>query len=109
MIPLLLNVAAVLFMTGFIWTMQLLHYPLLDRVGEDSFSRYETDHNRLFGRVAGPGVLLTLVSAVLLLFVRPSGIPVAAAVADLGLQGRNSGLHGRIPGSAALQTPARFR
>ncbi len=26
----LLNVAAVLFMAGFIWTMQLVHYPLFD-------------------------------------------------------------------------------
>lgn len=85
MIPLLVNVAAVLFMTGFIWTMQLLHYPLLDRVGEEAFSRYETDHNRLFGKVAAPGVLLTLLSAVLLLFFRPAGVPVAAAITGLVL------------------------
>jgi uncharacterized membrane protein len=86
-IPLLVNVAAVLYMTGFIWTMQLLHYPLLDRVGEDAFPRYETDHNRLFAKVAAPGVLLTLVSAVLLLFVRPAGVSGAAAILGLVLFG----------------------
>jgi uncharacterized membrane protein len=68
---LLLNVAAVLFMVGFIWTMQLVHYPFFDRVGEEAFPSYETAHNRLFFLVAGPRVLGTLVTGVLLLFVRP--------------------------------------
>lgn len=85
MFALLLNVAAVLFMTGFIWTMQLVHYPLLDRVGAEAFPRYERDHNRLFFRVAGPGVLLTLASGVALLFVRPPESPLAAAVLGLAL------------------------
>lgn len=83
MVVLLINAAAVLFMTGFIWTMQLLHYPLLDRVGTDAFPRYETDHNRLFVLIAGPGVLLTLVSGVALLFVRPSGVPLWLVLAGL--------------------------
>lgn len=82
---LLVNVAAVLFMTGFIWTMQLVHYPLFDRVGADAFARYEQDHNRLFFLVAGPGVLATLTSGVLLLFVRPPQIPLWAALLGLGL------------------------
>ncbi len=38
---LLANVAAVIFMTGFIWTVQLVHYPLFDRVGEEAFPAYE--------------------------------------------------------------------
>jgi hypothetical protein len=45
--------------------------PLFDRVGEEAFPAYETAHNRLFFLVAGPGVLGTLVTGVLLLFVRP--------------------------------------
>jgi hypothetical protein len=66
---LLANVAAVIFMTGFIWTVQLVHYPLFDRVGEEAFPAYETAHNRLFFLVAGPGILATLATAVLLIFV----------------------------------------
>jgi len=72
---LLVNVAAVLFMADFIWTMQLVHYPLFDRVGEDAFPAYETAHNRLFFLVAGPAVLPTLVTAVLLVFFRPPQAP----------------------------------
>lgn len=83
MFILLVNVAAVLFMTGFIWTMQLVHYPLFNRVGADAFPGYETDHNRLFFLVAGPGIVLTLVSGVLLLFTRPAQISLAAPIAGL--------------------------
>lgn len=87
MLILLVNVAAVLFMTGFIWTMQLVHYPLFDRVGADAFPAYESDHNRLFILVAGPGVVVTLITGILLLFSRPEGIPLVAAVAGLALFG----------------------
>ncbi len=83
MIFLLVNAAAVLFMIGFIWTMQLLHYPLLDRVGDEAFPTYETDHNRLFFLVAGPGIILTLVSGLLLLFSRPLQVPFFATVTGL--------------------------
>lgn len=37
----LVHAAAVWFMTGVIWTMQVLNYPLLARVGADSFTGYE--------------------------------------------------------------------
>ena len=52
---LLANVAAVLFMASFIWAMQLVHYPLFDRVGADAFPAYKNAHNRLFFLVAGQG------------------------------------------------------
>ena len=32
-------------MTGLIWLVQLVHYPLFDRVAEDRFVRFETDHS----------------------------------------------------------------
>ncbi len=82
---LLVNAAAVLFMAGFIWTMQLVHYPLFDRVGEGAFPAYETAHNRLFFLVAGPGILVTLATAVLLIFVRPPQASLVAVVLGLVL------------------------
>ena len=83
MLVLLLNVAAVLFMAGFIWTMQLVHYPLFDRVGTEAFPAYEQAHNRLFFLVAGPGVIATLISGVALLFVRPAQVPLWAVLLGL--------------------------
>lgn len=85
MLVLLVNAAAVLFMAGFIWTMQLVHYPLFDRVGVEAFPGYETAHNRLFFLVAGPGVLATLISGVALLFVRPAQVPLWAVLLGLVL------------------------
>ncbi len=78
MFILLVHVAAVLFMTGFIWTIQLVHYPLFNRVGVDAFPRYEADHARLVGLLVGPGFVITLVTCVLLLFLRPPEISLLA-------------------------------
>lgn len=85
MIVLLVNTAAVLFMTGFIWTMQLVHYPLFDRVGEAAFPTYEAAHNRLFALVAVPGAAITVVSAVVLLVDRPARLPLTAPIAGVAL------------------------
>jgi hypothetical protein len=59
---LLVQVAATWYMVGFIWTMQILHYPLFDRVGRDAFAAYETEHNRRFGLLVGPGILLVAIT-----------------------------------------------
>jgi hypothetical protein len=55
LLVLLVNAAAVVFMAGFLWTMQLVHYPLAYRVGEKAFPASEIAHHRLFFLVAGPG------------------------------------------------------
>ena len=54
---LLLETAATFFMSGVLWTMQLLNYPLLALVGPVAFPRYEAAHNRRFALVVVPGVL----------------------------------------------------
>lgn len=82
---LLLETAATLAMTGVIWTMQVLNYPLLALVGEEGFARYEAAHNRRFGLVVVPGVVAALTGAAALLFARPSGIPAWAPGCELAL------------------------
>ncbi|CAN5771025.1 hypothetical protein BH20CHL2_BH20CHL2_07950 [soil metagenome] len=83
MFILLIHVAAVLFMTGFIWTIQLVHYPLFNRVGDDAFPRYEADQRRLVVLLVGPGFLITLITCVLLLFSRPQEVSLSAPFAGL--------------------------
>ena len=83
MVFLLINVAAVLFITGFIWTMQLVHYPLFDKVGLEAFPAYETNHNKLFFLVAGPGISATLASGLSLIFFRPPQVPLLAVIVGL--------------------------
>lgn len=80
----LVQMAATWFMAGSIWTMQVLNYPLLARIGPESFTGYETAHNRRFALVVIPGVAVTAVTTVLLLVTRPAPLdwtgPVLAAV-----------------------------
>jgi hypothetical protein len=85
LVALLIQTAAVWYMVGFIWVMQVLHYPLFDRVGRDAFPRYETDHNRLFGLLVGPGVAVTLITIVALLITRPPQVTSAVIVLEIVL------------------------
>jgi len=57
-----------LFMTGLIWFVQVVHYPLLVRVGEAAFTNYARQHQYLTGWVVGPMMLVELLSAMLLFF-----------------------------------------
>jgi hypothetical protein len=70
----LLHLAATLFMVGVIWFVQVVHYPLLARVGPAEAVEYEQDHTRRTGWVVGPAMLLEAASAVLLLWARPAGV-----------------------------------
>jgi hypothetical protein len=70
----LLHLAATLFMVGVIWFVQVVHYPLLARVGSAEAVAYEQAHTRRTGRVVGPAMLLEAASAALLLWVRPAGV-----------------------------------
>lgn len=75
---LLLQVAATLTMVGVIWFVQIVHYPLFSQVGRAEFRRYEMDHQRLTAWVVGPPMLVELLSCMLLLWWKPSGIPISA-------------------------------
>ncbi len=68
------QVAATLFMTGVIWIMQTVHYPLFALVGPDRFREYAREHRRRMTPVVGVAMLLEAVTAVLLLFVTPAGV-----------------------------------
>jgi len=72
-------------MSGVLWTMQVLNYPLLGMVGRDAFVGYETAHNRRFGLVVLPGVIAALVGTIGLLASHPRQVPVWAPVCVLAL------------------------
>lgn len=84
---LLLNAASTLFMTGLIWFVQIVHYPLFGSVGTEGFSRYETLHASRTTYVVGPPMLLELGTAAFLAWQRPSGVPAVQAFAGLALVG----------------------
>ena len=82
---LLAHLAATLFMVGVIWFVQVVHYPLFSRVGSEKFSLYSEAHSRLTTYVVGPPMLVEASTALLLVFQRPEGVPLEAALIGLAL------------------------
>ncbi|MFM2093443.1 MAG: hypothetical protein RIS70_567 [Planctomycetota bacterium] len=68
---LLANVAATAVMTGVIWFVQVVHYPLFVLVGEQGFANYEQQHRALTTWVVGPPMLVEALTAGLLVIYAP--------------------------------------
>lgn len=72
------NLGATLFMTGVIWIIQVVHYPLFAAVGQAQFSAYERAHQERIALVVGPAMLLELLTSSALVVYRPDRVPPAA-------------------------------
>jgi len=81
----LLHVCATLFMTGLIWFVQVVHYPLKAAVGPGAFRRYQAQHVQRTGWVVGPPMIVEAVTAAALALLPPAGIPHGVALAGLSL------------------------
>ncbi len=100
---LIVQTLTTLFMTGLIWFVQIVHYPLMGRVGGDAFGRYEAAHTRLTTWVVGPPMLAEGVTAIMILVRRPAWLPAWQAWTGLAL------LALIWISTAALQVPAHRR
>lgn len=81
---LLLQATATLALTGLIWFVQLVHYPLLGRVGRSEHLAYHAGHVRRTGRVVAPLMLVEAFAAIALV-ARPGDAPAWAVWLGLGL------------------------
>jgi len=61
-------------MVGLIWMVQIVHYPLFNRVGAAEFQHYAIDHSRIITPIVMFPMLIELVTAASLLAVAPAGI-----------------------------------
>jgi len=84
---LLIHTFATLFMTGIIWFVQVVHYPLFDRVGASSFVAYEKQHAMRTGWVVGPVMCVEALTALALTVYPPLGVPVGSLLLGLVLVG----------------------
>lgn len=57
-------------MTGVIWFVQIVHYPLFARVGADAFAAYEQAHQTRTTIVVGPLMLIEAATAGVILISR---------------------------------------
>jgi len=81
------HLAATLFMTGVIWFVQVVHYPLFVNVGEAAFPAYQRQHVRRTGWVVGPPMLLEATTAAALLVDPHPAFPLNWAYANTALLG----------------------
>lgn len=81
----LIHIAATLFMTGVIWFVQIVHYPLMARVDRESFVEYERRHTRRTTWVVAPPMLIEVATALWLVARPVAGIPVVQTWVGLGL------------------------
>lgn len=66
MVVLIAHAAATWLMTGLIWFVQLVHYPLLAKVEREAFVDYEREHCERTGWIAGPLMVVEALLAGLL-------------------------------------------
>ena len=77
-----------LLMTGIIWFVQIVHYPLFRTIPPASFVRYEREHVRRTGWIVAPTMLLELLTGCLLVLFwwqRPETSRLVAAMGLLGI------------------------
>ncbi len=64
----IIHLCSCLFMTGLIWFVQLVHYPLFILVSDFSFETYESSHQFRTSLVVIPAMITELLSALVLLY-----------------------------------------
>lgn len=73
----LAHLFATIFMTELIWMVQMVHYPLMDGVGEAFFLDYEARHTQTITWIVLPMMMLEIATGGLLLLF-PTNIPLPA-------------------------------
>jgi hypothetical protein len=104
-----------LYMSGMIWSMQVLEYPLFALVGPKEFPAYHRRHNRALPIFVILPSLAALVSAIVLIFTRPERLPlwstIVVAVIDLLVVvvtvAREAPLHARLDRDGYSETVIR--
>ncbi len=72
-------------MVGLIWFVQVVHYPLFDRVGREQFATYEQAHQQRTSWVVGPFMAVEGISALWIFFAPPGSVGRALPLVGLAL------------------------
>ena len=73
------------YMTGVIWVVQVVHYPLFSMVGAEQWPAYEAAHRRRITVVVGLPMLLAPIVAGALLAARPGPLAAINLALTVGL------------------------
>ncbi len=77
-----LQLAVTAYLTGLIWVVQCVHYPLFDRVAPEEFRHFHRSHSLRITPVVAPMMIAELVLAAIWLVLPPPEVtPLETAVA----------------------------
>lgn len=79
----LVHLISVAWMTGLIWLIQRVHYPLMCEVDPARFASFHAAHSRLITPVVGIPMLLQLGTSALLVLVAPPQVPPSVRIGCL--------------------------
>jgi uncharacterized MnhB-related membrane protein len=82
---LIVHVAATWFLTGLIWFVQIVHYPLMAGVGRPGFAAYEAEHARRTSWVVIAPMVVEAATAVALVVLPAPDVPLVQAWIGLAL------------------------
>lgn len=74
----LVNLGATLALVGLIWTIQVVHYPLFDHVGDPTWAAYHRSHTQRITLIVAPLMCAEVFTCGLLLLDPPRLIPTWA-------------------------------
>lgn len=89
-VVLILNAACAWLMTGIIWFVQIVHYPLFASTGKDMFMPYVNAHRQLTSYVVAGPMVLEITTALMLVFMakREDSLPYwIGLIAVIGIWG----------------------
>jgi hypothetical protein len=81
----LVHLAATLILVGLIWTIQVVHYPLMSMVGSEAFASYHSAHSTQITLLVGPLMVVELLTAIALVSSPPEGVKTWACWLGLAL------------------------
>lgn len=84
-ILLIVQLAATVSLTGIIWLIQIVHYPLFGYVGEEKYRLFHVAHMNQIAFVVAPLMIVEAVSAALLVFYPPQNSDLRLAWIGIGL------------------------
>lgn len=82
---LIVHALATTLMTGLVWFVQVVHYPLFARIGEAQFVEYENHHTRRASWIIAPLMIAELATAVLIAWPGIGAVEPTMAWGGLGL------------------------
>lgn len=84
-ILLLIQLATTVSLTGVIWIVQIVHYPLFGFVGEEKYRAFHLAHMNLIAYVVAPLMIAEALSAALIVFYPPANADAGFLWLGVGL------------------------